>query len=429
MPSITELRRFLKEKLPDYMVPSAFVTLEALPLTPNGKVDRNALPAPEQGRPELNTALVEPRDALEVQLTRIWEEVLGHKPIGVRDNFFDLGGHSLLAVRLVQQIRKAFGNSLPILALFQGPTVEQLAEAMREETASERHLPSAESLQPHGAKPPFFFLAGRSHFGDRLGSDQPVYRVVYQDLDREQPLVRVEDMAAHSIKSMRTIQPDGPYYLGGHGFGGIVAFEIAQQLQRQGHKVALLVLCECWTRDSRRPTSGTSAAYRLWQRADYQLQRAQHVGPRKAFTDLLRGLKAKTQRAAWRRTTGPRTHSQQGHGAAAVDALRHYVPKTYAGSITVVRCTKREPWRDDDPLNGWGHLATDGVDAYEVPGTHTSIYREPNVEVLASTLNDVLHKAQARAESQRMTSTEQSLSETPIPGDEGARYEPATASH
>ncbi len=177
---------------------------------------------------------------------------------------------------------------------------------------------------------------------------------------------------------------------------------MAHQLQRQGEKVALLALCESWAPGSRRSALNTSLAYRLWQRARYHFQRARRIGPRQELAGHLRGLKKKTQRAAWRSQGAPLTRSRQGHRAAAYEALRHYVPQVYSGRITVVRGTERVPWRHDDPLNGWGRLATDGVEAYEIPGSHTGIYREPNVGMLARTLNDVLHKAQATAESDRI---------------------------
>ena len=131
-PTVSELRSFLKQKLPDYMLPSVFVILDALPLTPNGKVDRRALPTPDTVRPELEGTLIEPRDNLELQLAKIWEDVLDIQPIGVTDNFFDLGGHSLLAIRLFAQIQKRMGNDLPLATLFQAPTVEQLADILRQ---------------------------------------------------------------------------------------------------------------------------------------------------------------------------------------------------------------------------------------------------------------------------------------------------------
>jgi amino acid adenylation domain-containing protein len=133
LPAPGILRRFVQEKLPDYMVPSAFVGLQTLPLTPNGKVNRRALPAPEQQRPEPERLVQTSGDALEQLLTKVWEDVLGVRPIGIRDDFFALGGHSLLAVRLFAQIESILGHELPLATLFQAPTVEQLASVLREE--------------------------------------------------------------------------------------------------------------------------------------------------------------------------------------------------------------------------------------------------------------------------------------------------------
>jgi amino acid adenylation domain-containing protein len=127
-----ELYRFLKQSLPDYMLPAAFVFLNRLPLTPSGKIDRKSLPAPARVSSEPSEAFVPARDELEQELTKTWEKVLGVQPIGVTDNFFELGGHSLLAVRLFTQIEKILGKSLPLGTLFQAPTVEKLAGILRE---------------------------------------------------------------------------------------------------------------------------------------------------------------------------------------------------------------------------------------------------------------------------------------------------------
>jgi acyl carrier protein len=158
-PTIPQLHEFLKQKLPEYMVPAAIVLLEALPLTPNGKVDRRALPVPDTARPELQEAFVAPRDNLELQLAQIWEDVLNVRPIGVTDNFFNLGGHSLLAVRLMAQIQQQFGQNLPLATLFQAPTIEQLATTVRQPTRSEDWSPLVK-IQQGGSKRPFFCLPG-----------------------------------------------------------------------------------------------------------------------------------------------------------------------------------------------------------------------------------------------------------------------------
>ena len=130
--SVSELRRFLQERLPDYMVPSAFVFLEALPLTPNGKVDRQALPVPEQDRPELQETMVAPRTAIEETVAGIWAAVLGLTHVGIYDNFFDLGGHSLKATQAMSRVRSALAMDVPLRALFEAPTVAGLATVITE---------------------------------------------------------------------------------------------------------------------------------------------------------------------------------------------------------------------------------------------------------------------------------------------------------
>jgi amino acid adenylation domain-containing protein len=251
-----ELRTFLKAQLPDYMVPSALLPLETFPLTPNGKVDRRALPMPGSIRTERETSYAAPRDTLEIQLASIWQKVLGRERIGIKDNFFDVGGHSLLAVRLLAQIEKMAGKKLPLATLFQAPTIEQLAKILRQE---EWKAPwsSLVAIQPLGSKPPFFCVhaaAGNvlfySDLARHLGSDQPFYGLQAQGLDGdEDPYNRVEEMASHYIDEIRTVQPKGPYLLGGLSFGGVLAYEMAQQLRAQGEKVGLLVLFDTYGPD------------------------------------------------------------------------------------------------------------------------------------------------------------------------------------
>jgi acyl carrier protein len=131
-PTVSELRGFLEEKLPEYMVPSAFVLLDVMPLTPHGKVDRRALPAPDGTRPELNKPFVAPRTPTEKLLAEIWAQVLGVEPIGVQDNFFDLGGHSLLATQIMFRLRDTFQAEISLRTLFEKPTIEELALAVEE---------------------------------------------------------------------------------------------------------------------------------------------------------------------------------------------------------------------------------------------------------------------------------------------------------
>ena len=245
----SEIRQFLRNQLPEYMIPCVFVFLDTMPLTPNGKVDRRALPVPDKIRQEPSTLFVAPQDQLESHLAKIWEQVLGVQPIGVRDNFFDMGGNSLKAVTLFAQIEKQFGKNLPLVTLFQSGTVAELAQIIRQK----EWLAPWESLvaiQPNGNKPPLFYIhpGGGNLLVYRdlalaLGSGQPVYGLQPRGLDGKlAPLNRIEDMAAHYLAQIRKIQPNGPYYLGGLSTGGTIAWEIAQRIQTQGKKVALLAL-------------------------------------------------------------------------------------------------------------------------------------------------------------------------------------------
>ncbi|HYT32700.1 MAG TPA: amino acid adenylation domain-containing protein, partial [Thermoanaerobaculia bacterium] len=246
-PTLEGLRGFLKEKLPDYMVPGSFVFLKAFPLTPNGKVDRRALPVPDQTRPELGRAYEAPRDELELRLSKIWEKALSVRPIGVHDNFFELGGNSLLAGRLFAQIQRMCRKDLSPIALFQAPTIEQLALLLRS-AQSPTSWSSLVPIQSGGSRPPLFCMhagAGTILFyhdlARRLGPDQPIYGLQAQGLyGKATPHATVEEMAAHYIQEIRTVQPDGPYRLAGFCFGATLAFEMAQQLRAAGFEVGLL---------------------------------------------------------------------------------------------------------------------------------------------------------------------------------------------
>ena len=250
-PLIPGLRTFLKQKLPDYMIPTAFVAVEKLPLTSNGKIDRKALSVPGQFLAESGLArtIVPPRTPLEFGLVRIWEQILGIKIESVRDSFFDLGGHSLLAVRMFAQIEKNFKVRLPLATLYDAPAIEDIARILQTEVVSSGWQ-SLVPIQPSGSRPPFFCFHGGGgnvliyrKLSQYLGSDQPFYGLQSQGLDGSSPLLRtIEEMAALYVKEIRSVQPHGPYFLGGYCLGGSIAYEAAQQLHAAGEEVALLAL-------------------------------------------------------------------------------------------------------------------------------------------------------------------------------------------
>ncbi|HEX3682181.1 MAG TPA: alpha/beta fold hydrolase, partial [Bryobacteraceae bacterium] len=247
------LRPRLQKSLPDYMVPSAFVVLDRLPLSPNGKLDRKALPAPEFGTFSLDQPYEAPRDALEVELCRLWEEALGIPCIGIRQNFFELGGYSLMAVALVNKIRRRLSVNIPVAVMFEAPTIAELAPILRRSGTQSSDNLAHNLVLPYrtkGTRAPFFCIhaasgtvLGYASLARGLSADQPFYAVQARGVEGEaDPLTSVAEMADTYVPEIRRIQPHGPYFLGGWSIGGLISLEMSRRLQAQGETVGLVTL-------------------------------------------------------------------------------------------------------------------------------------------------------------------------------------------
>ena len=258
---INALRNHLRKILPDYMIPSYFVRMDSLPMTPSGKLDRKSLPHPSSADMGVGTQYVAPRNALERQLAVIWEEILEVERVGIKDNFFDLGGHSLRAARLVSRIHKDLGAEIPMGEIFIRPTVSELAEriasgATPENDPTQPFSPLA-CIQPYGDKVPLFFMhIARgdvfcyAELARKIGREHPFYGLRAFGLDPgTSPLSRIEDMAAKYIEAIRSVYPKGPYVIGGHSRGGVISYEMAQQLLDSGESVPLLVFIDAFAPD------------------------------------------------------------------------------------------------------------------------------------------------------------------------------------
>ncbi len=420
-PNASELRDFLAHKLPDYMVPSTFVTLNKLPLNPNGKVDRKALPEPDAGRPELEKQYTPPRDHVERRLTEIWQTVLEVKPIGIRDRFFDLGGHSLLAVRLVAQIEKAFGKKLRLATIFQAPTIEQLAAVVREEIkeTSLAHETSIVEIHAQGARPPLYLVHGAgggmfwgySNLARHLGTDQPVYAFKSRGLDGREEFARIEQIASQYVTDLRRVHPHGPYYLGGYCFGGNVAFEMARQLEQQGEAVAFLALLNCAPPHSRYTRIPWTPIWflRLLRNLIFYANYFRQWSPTQR-REFFRWKWSRLQRrvARWRQPAADQVQvgdlvdlssyneEQRRIWEAHIQALIHFHPQAYRGAVHLFRSPGHPLWCSFDADYGWGDLAQGGVVVTVVPGAHEKILEEPNVAVLARALEKSLGQAQSR---------------------------------
>ncbi|UCE20079.1 MAG: amino acid adenylation domain-containing protein [Gemmatimonadota bacterium] len=405
--SISELRSFLRVKLPEYMVPSAFVELDALSLTRNGKIDRQALPAPDRVRPEQGRAFIAPRDALENHLVKIWEKLLGIKPIGVRDSFFDLGGHSLLAVRLFAQIEKMLDKKLSLANLLEAPTVEQLAGLLRQE-GEPAHWSSLVAIQSEGTKLPFFWVPpaaadviSLADLARHLGPDRPFYGLQPLGLEGNQsPHAHVEEMAAHYIKEIRNIQSEGPYLLGGICFGGIVAFEMACRLHEQNDSVAFLALL-----DSSQPPP-------LISLRDYVPRLLLHHLPRGQLTYCLKkDLREKGTKWKWKlsRSHGGRRFYRVWN--VHETARRAYVPRPYPGRITLFE-SREFRIRFPDYEARWSALTEEGLDCHTIACDHGDFLHEPYVRIVAEKLKNCLEGVPSQNDAGRNKKT--ALSRAPI---------------
>jgi amino acid adenylation domain-containing protein len=411
-----EWRGYLKGRLPEHMVPSAFVMLEGLPLTPNGKLDVRALPAPGHGRNEFEPSFVAPRDTLELRLKQIWEDVLGVSHIGIRDDFFELGGHSLLAVRLSARIEKEFGRELPLSMLVQGPTIEHLASGLRRQGAVPAQT-SLVAIQPRGTKPPLFFVHPASGnvvcylpLAQRLGQDRPFFGLqdpavlhdpgAQEDLPNSNP--GIEEMAARYLKELRAVQKVGPYALGGWSFGCFVAFEMAQQLKRDGQEVSLLAMLDSGPVHARRLAEVKDDAHLLAIIAKEQglavtLDDLRGLAPGEQITFISEQFRKATpvlgdELASWLQRQ-LRIFKQR------VRAAQSYKMKPYEGQIVLLRARDGEPdessvaganGQPGDETFGWGEYSDEPVRVSFVPGNHASMGREPHVEVLADALKPYL---------------------------------------
>lgn len=408
-PTASELRAYLGEKLPEHMIPSAFVALEHLPLTPNGKIDRRALPMPEEVGCHVTGSLVAPRNATEFRLVRLWEELLGVQRIGVRHDFFEMGGHSLLVAQLMTRVEREFGQRLPLGVLFEDPTVEHLAAVLCRRQRAADVYPSM--LVPITAadpsRKPLFFVhpAGGSVFcygdlGALLGPDQPFYGLQAQGLDgKEEPYTRLEPMARHYLRLVKTVQPRGPYLLGGWSMGGVVAFEMARQLLTREEEVALLTMVDSHAPAGSREQGLSEASLLVGFALDLGLS-PEWVSAQSAQLEQFapeEGLRYLLERAQQTGIMSPGMDLGQvcilyKVFRANVMAVGRYVPDVYPGAITLFRA-KGSPGETSlvEDL-GWQGLAAEGLTVHAVPGDHFTVIRMPQVEVVAETLNALIRR-------------------------------------
>jgi thioesterase domain-containing protein len=384
-PSGERLRAHLRAKLPDYMVPGAFVMLPSFPTTPNNKIDRARLPGPAVSVSDAASSA--PRPGLEADVAGIWERVLGLSGIGRDDNFFDLGGHSLLAIRVFARVETLTGRRPPLSALFRAPTVALFAELLQKEEGPPQWT-SLVPVQTTGPRQPFFYVSpflitalSFSHLSRHLGADQPFYVIQPQGMEHDESFHgTVTAMAAHYVREIKDVQPHGPYWLGGHCAGSWVCFEMARQLQADGEEVGLLVLVDSEPPGIEAP--GVSPTLYLAGRlADYWREGRLLDAVQWKLSVLVERL---VIRRVGRRGNVDRRIAQL--RAVHAQAHRAYRPGLVRGDAVFIRSAESARLRNRDWHLEWSRLVRGRVDVAVVPGTHAGLSQDPAAAAMARTI-------------------------------------------
>lgn len=413
------LTNHISANLPAFMRPDGLMVLDALPLNANGKIDTAALPDPgHQSAVTPGLPFEPPANATENQLVVIWRELLGRPEIGRHDDFFSLGGHSLMALRMFSRISREFGKSLPLATLIQHPTIASLAvllEPERKEHPAAKPLPTntppskgnVVTLAKGNGKRPLFCIHGGDGgvifyrgLAELLPPDQPLHAIESLELGNSGRIeeTRIETTAAAYLRDILAIQPNGPFRLAGYSFGGVVAHEIACQLQDMGHEVEFLGMFDThnpavpgrryslgerlgvfWRQSAGSPLfhrlgllkSRVGEGIRTHRQIKAEVSAARSSGPAEAYSDLRR---VQVREENWR--------SMQAHQ-----------PRPFRGRITLFKTTHVNDKLERPADYGWSGVALSGLDIVSVSGHHLVLFAPEHIGTLASALTQALERA------------------------------------
>jgi amino acid adenylation domain-containing protein len=400
----SELRVLLQTKLPEYMVPSSFVTLERFPLTPNGKVNRKALPKPEFESVVSDFAL--PRTATEITLSKIWCEILGLKQVGIRASFFETGGHSLLAMQLISRIKQDLMIDLPVRAIFQHPTIEALAASM-----SLRHemgrKPELIQLSAGHSGPELIFLIDEGSLGlfklaHLMEKDLPLYASVVpmpesvlkaSVANRRSELPTMEKLAAEHVALIKQRKHKRPIIVGGHCFTGKLAFEVAHQLLQAGEQVEAVLMLDTWMM---RPPSWWLK--KAWLQA--HLGKLLKQGPAYFWKKSRRRINLEKEELASRLKLMANGDFTVHVPWAIIQRIYRQASVGYSLKTLPTRgwlLVSQDDWESNayrqlDNTLGSGKWFADGVEVLNVPGDHVTVLDESRLPELASCYKTVLKK-------------------------------------
>jgi thioesterase domain-containing protein/acyl carrier protein len=420
---MSELREHLLGKLPEYMVPTAYVQLKRIPLTPNGKLDRKSLPEPDEDIREQE--YVGPRNATEETLCRLWQEVLRRECVGIHDNFFNIGGHSLLAVQVISRIKQAFTIEMPLSVLFAAPTVARMAEhiAAVNEPGRSQSSPVLVNIQPHGSWPPFFCVhavggqvISYGELSRELGDEQPFYGLQSPPANYfSESDISIEQMATLYNQQIRSVQPAGPYLLSGWSMGGLVAWEMAQQLMKEGETISLLALIDTAPPPKYREAEDRADEISMLARFAMDMSRLVGRDPGPLVEQFLQAAEQDQWKMVQETLTSygvlaPKTAHAEMTALLNVFtrnalAMNNYSLHPSDQSVVYLRASET-PERFSKVWTKW---SGGGIQFHSVPGDHFTMLRRPGVRIIAETLQRYISmnsNNELRAVSPEMSSRE-----------------------
>jgi thioesterase domain-containing protein/acyl carrier protein len=419
-PAAAELRTLAARNLPSYMIPSVFMVIESLPLTANGKIDRRSLPTPvtqsEPGKPETSQPVPAARmrkpsssgNKTEAKLIEIWEDILPVRPITPESDFFESGGHSLLAVRMLTRVEKTFGRKMNLATLFQASTIQELAIAIKGD-ADPAAISGIIPLQPEGTRPPLLCLHGipsMALLSRELGPDQPFLMVHLPEGVQLDPPYTVEALAEIHVQTIRRFQSHGPYNLVGWCREGLLALEVAQQLEAQGENVELLTIFDAWLPQYMERFSPAETRRANWllkiERIRLNLLQINEMGllkaasfmPDKLWSGMINAIRHLKWRLRNRRPLAPGAEPERrSQDEMLFLAVDHYQAKKYDGRVLLVRSDKYRNWKYWDSRLWWGDFLP-RLEMLEIPGIHDSMLTGPSLPRIARAMADAISQSQ-----------------------------------
>ena len=410
---LPELRQFLRTKIPDYMVPTAFVFIDQFPLTPNGKIDRKALPAPLDSGQESTKDYIEPKTDTEKKLALIWVELLKLKRVGTDENFFEIGGHSMIAVTLMIRIEKELGIRLPLATLFDHSNIRDMAEFIDKKVEPAR-WGSLVPIRSKGSKPPLYLVHGAglnlllyTTIVSHLDPEQPVFGLQAKGLDGiDEPLNTIEGIAAYYNDEIRKIDKSGSYALAGFSMGGQIAYEMARQLLLMGQTVSFLGVFDTVSDNvsDRHLLLGQRIAGRvdrlfnqvIWnaitfikkpssEKYDFIAYKMKSIRQRITKNDY----ELKPEGVSEGKQSELPKYLHKVH-QANFEALDRYILPQYPGKMHLFRALDHTFYIKDPIAYGWPEYVKGGVVIMDIPGSHSRIFAPPNDKIFAEALQKCL---------------------------------------